>query len=120
MIQEFTAFANSRSPFSITTEQVGHFDKSVIYLSVENNPELQNLYDQLKEFLLTQLEFRQEETGNNFKPHITLEKKLSKEDFRKGWEGIKDLSLRTSFEASHFSLMKHNGRNWEERERFEF
>src|SRR6185503_5689834 len=116
--EKLSVLARGIDPFSVSTNGIGHFDKSVIYISVMPNPDLETLYGNVREFLLKEMQFREEETAKEYKPHITLEKKLSKPEFSEHWENIKLMSLPLTFPVRSLSLMKHNGRSWDELKRF--
>jgi len=110
--------AGSIQPFEIGVSGVGHFDYRVIFIGVNENPELLNLHQGLKNILETYLKFTAKEVAVDYHPHITLEKKITKADFRKYWFTVHDKNFEGKFHCYSFSLMKHNGRIWEESERF--
>lgn len=110
--------SGSIEPFEITVSGVGHFDYRVIFIGVNENPELLKLHQGLKNILLTYLKFTSKEVAVEYHLHITLEKKITKSDFRKYWFTIHDKKFEGKFRCSSFSLMKHNGRVWEEASKY--
>ncbi len=107
-------------PFEITINNFNHFDNRTLYIAVNKNEPLQNLYQQVKKILVEKLNFPSNHISNNFTPHITLEKKLTKELFTMGWNAIEHLQYKATFTVSSFSLMKHNGIKWEPLHHFNF
>jgi 2'-5' RNA ligase len=112
--------AENFHPFEIRLSGVSHFDHRVIFIGVEENPVLMQLHQELKEMLMKELKFNSEEVSVEYHPHITLEKKITKADFNLFWKKIQDEKFEGSFQCSSFFLMKHNGRVWEEAEKFKF
>jgi len=112
------SLAQNFQPFEINLSGIGHFDHRVIFIGVEDDPVLKKLHLDLKNILTTEIGFGEKEVAVNYKPHITLEKKISKADFDFYWEKIKDEKIEGKFQCKSFSLMKHNGRVWDEYENF--
>ena len=108
------------SPFEVSLSGIGHFDKRVIWLKVVDNPVLSELNIRIKKFLLEKMRFTADEVSSDYIPHITLEKKLRKEDFEKCWKIISDEKFEGSFTADSFSLMRHTGVKWNEIRRYVF
>jgi 2'-5' RNA ligase len=113
------SLAESFESFEIKLSGIGHFDQRVIFIGVKDNPVLTKLHLDLKNILMTKIGFRQNEVSEKYKPHITLEKKIGKDDFNFHWEKMKDKKFEGKFRCKSFSLMKHNGRIWEEVEKFD-
>ncbi len=113
------ALAKNFHPFEIELSGVGHFDQRVIYIDVVPNAELMNLYGELKNMLLSEMNFSPNEVAPDYHPHITLEKKISKSDFGDYSKKIQDEKFEGKFLCRSFSLMKHNGRIWAEIEKFD-
>ena len=112
--------AQTLKPFNVTINNCNHFDSLTLYIAVNNNNPLQNLYKQVKNILVERFNFPSNHISNNFTPHITLEKKLTKELFTKGWNAIEYLQYKATFTVTSFSLMKHNGIKWEPLHHFKF
>jgi 2'-5' RNA ligase len=112
------SLAEGSHPFEIRLSGLGHFDRRVIFIRVEDNPALVKLHQDLKEILLTKMNFYLKEVSVEYHPHVTLEKKIKSADFDFYWEKIQDQKFIGKFLCNSFSLMKHNGRIWEEAEKF--
>ena len=110
--------AGNFQPFEIRVSGIGHFDQRVIFIKVEENHVLLNLHHDLKEMLMTKMNFTSKEVVDEYRPHITLEKKISKADFNFHWSKIRDENFEKKFLCDSFSLMKHNGRVWEEADKY--
>jgi len=113
------SLAERSHPFEIKLYGSGHFDRRVIFIGIEENPILVKLHDDLKEILLSEIDFDSKEVSVEYHPHITLEKKIKGADFNFYWEKIRDIKFEGVFQCDSFSLMRHNGRIWEEAERFD-
>ena len=114
-----TALIKKISPFNVHISGAGHFDKRIIYLKVESNPELTGLHEDIKNMLCGSFGFLQNEVAAAFTPHITLEKKLVMKEFDDCWEKIRDVHFEKSFMADSVSLMRHTGIKWIEARRFD-
>ena len=73
--------AQTLKPFNVTINNCNHFDSLTLYIAVNNNNPLQNLYKQVKNILVERFNFPSNHISNNFTPHITLEKKINKRAF---------------------------------------
>ena len=112
------SLAENFKSFEIKLSGVGHFDQHVIFIGIEDNPVLKKLHVDLKNILTTKIGFNPKEVSGDYKPHITLEKKIAKNDFNYYWEKVKDEKFAGKFPCESLSLMKHNGRIWEECKRY--
>jgi len=107
-------------PFPISLSGTGHFDNRIIYIKVMDQPFLNNLYTEVKKLLIEKLNFASNEVASSFTPHVTLEKKITRQDFQKYWDEIMNIPFEGIFVADSFSLMRHTGVKWEEIRRYEF
>ena len=106
-------------PFSIVLSGTGHFDNRIIYIKVMDQPLLIDLYIEVKKILTEKLNFASNEVASSFTPHVTLEKKITRQDFQKYWDQIKNIPFEGTFVADSFSLMRHTGIKWEEIRRYD-
>jgi 2'-5' RNA ligase len=114
------SLAERRHRFEINLSGFGQFNHRVIFIEVVENPALVQLYQEIKQILLTKMDFASNEVSVKYHPHITLEKKIKSADFNFYWEKIEDQKFNGEFLCNSFSLMRHNGRVWEEIEKFVF
>jgi len=112
------SLAERYHPFEIKLSAPGHFDRRVIFIGVDYNPALVKMHQDLKEILLTKMNFDSKEVSVEYHPHVTLEKKIKSADFNFYWEKIKDEKFEGKFLCNSFSLMRHNGKVWVEAEKF--
>ena len=108
-------------PFRVSLENFGAFPPRVIYIDVLQQPVMNNLQESLQELIS---EFAMPETkakpSRPFHPHMTLAfRDLTKEQFRKAWQEFNERELAYSWEVEHFTLLRHNGKFWEEKQEFE-
>lgn len=104
--------AQTVKPFPVKLSGVGHFDGRIIYVKVDRNDLLTELHLRVKSILVSKFQFKPKEVSSDFQPHITLEKKLTGENFNKFWKTIKDVEVNENFIANSFSLLRHNGVKW--------
>ncbi len=104
--------ARTLKPYTVKLSGVGHFDGRIIYVKVDQSETLNGLYRGVKSILVSKLQFSTKEVSADFKPHVTLEKKIAGEDFNMHWKNIKDVEVNESFIADSFSLLRHTGVKW--------
>ena len=104
--------ARTVKPFPVKLSGVGHFDGRIIYVKVDESETLNGLYRGVKSILVNKFQFSTKEVSADFKPHVTLEKKIAGEDFNMHWKNIKDVEVNERFIADSFSLLRHNGVKW--------
>ena len=105
-------------PFMVSLENFGAFPPRVIYIDVLPQPEMEKLQQAIKE-LIPQFAQPDPKVNNDrpFHPHMTLAfRDLSKEQFRKAWKEFNEEELSYSWEVESFTLLRHNGKHWEEKQ----
>lgn len=101
-------------PFIVTLSGFGAFPPKVIFIKVKSPELIIELHDHLKSYLIERLGFKTEEIPKPFRPHMTLATRdLSKPNFRKAWNEMKNQAFESEFYASRLVLLKHNGKFWE-------
>lgn len=108
-------------PCRVSLENFGAFPPRVIYINVLHQPLLDRLEQSIKRLVP---EFAQPESKSKvyderpFHPHMTLAfRDLTKEQFKPAWQEFNEKELSYSWEAEGFSLLRHNGRHWEEKQK---
>lgn len=100
-------------PFNIGLNGFGNFKPKVIYINVEENSVLKNL------FMLFFNEYNhfvglEEKPKSKFHPHITIAfRDLDKEHFTEAWNYFNPLPFSECFNTQSITLFKHNGKVWE-------
>ncbi len=104
--------SHSVSPFPVRLSGIGQFDGRIIHLKAEQSEMLTGLHLGVKSILVNKFQFSAKDVSADFKPHITLEKKLSGEDFNTCWKNTRDVTVNERFIADSFSLLRHTGVKW--------
>lgn len=121
LVEALKDIAANFNPFMVSLENFGAFPPRVIFIDVLRNPRMDLLQQKIKKIIP---EFAQKDPKLNqdrpFHPHMTLAfRDLSKEDFKKAWQEFKEEELSYSWEAESFTLLRHNGNRWEEKQEIE-
>lgn len=109
----FDSLVKDIEPFEICVNGINKFDEGIIFINVENNPNL----DMLRRRILRDLHeqfgvepYRLEDDQFHF--HATLAHGLSKNDFLMAYEGLKKMPVQMCFTLSAMGLFCHTGDNW--------
>lgn len=107
-------------PFEVCLENYGAFPPRVIFIDVLAQPKMNELQEELDKLIF---EFAEPDPkkpkGRPFHPHMTLAfRDLQKEQFKKAWQEFNERELSYCWEAEHFTLLRHNGKRWEELQEF--
>lgn len=107
------------SPFEVSLKDYGAFSPRVIYIDVEEQPEMEKLQKAVMKQVVELAEEEKKRPDHPFHPHMTLAfRDLTKPNFRRAWQEYKDKELSYRWEARQFTLLKHNGKNWDEYRQF--
>lgn len=94
--------------FILIVKGFNAFAPRVIYLKIEESPEL----SAIRTNLMKHVQFV--ETGMHFIPHITLASRdLSKSMFHRAWSIYRHETFVEEFVVSSLALLKHNGKFWD-------
>lgn len=106
--------------FEISLINFDHFDNRVIYVNVVPSAELLELQNQVAEAAKKELNlFHADHRDRPYHPHMTVGfRDLRPSEFIKAWEDFKNRQYEKRFRCSSFSLMKWNGKRWEEMEKY--
>ncbi|HIF15210.1 MAG TPA: 2'-5' RNA ligase family protein [Bacteroidetes bacterium] len=112
---ELNEFCKGQTGFEISLNNYGSFPPRTIYIKPKRSLELEQLYENLRSFLESKLNFNNKELGNyKFNPHMTIANRdISKTDFAVAWKHYQDKEYKRKFMLNNISLLKHNGENWD-------
>jgi 2'-5' RNA ligase len=107
--------ARTFSPFTVELEGFGAFPPRVIYIDVVKSAELERLQRALNRQMKVAFQvFNANYQDRPFRPHLTLAfRDLKKAQFREAWAEFQHKEVRYTWEASHFTLLKHDGYRWQ-------
>lgn len=114
-------FAVTQTKFEVNLNGFDFFEPRVIFVKVMQHEQLQQLHRQLIKTLIDALNFDKNLSGKRFHPHITIATRDLKKDV---FYRVKDLYVNRSFQADFkidkIWLLKHNGKNWDKHQAFNF
>ena len=108
-------------PFKIALKDYGSFSPKVIYINVVASVAITALYENVQFALKTKMNLHNADyKGKGFHPHITIAfRDLKKSFYQAAWGELKEKNYENSFQCSSFTLLKHNGRTWDEYREFD-
>lgn len=120
-MEEILADLSSRfNTFNAELQDISSFSTRVIYIKVTENPYLTEMQKTIeKEARNHQAVFHYDYDERPFRPHLTLAfRDLTKENFYKAWDELGGMKIRAEFNVRDFSLLKHDGKQWQEHKSF--
>ncbi len=106
-------FLQVQKPFQVKIDGVGTFGNRVIYLGIEQSPELLLLQSNLKSFCKKELNLIDELSDRNYHPHLTVAfKDLKPSHFLEVLSLVKNHSFDAQFEAIELSILKRKEGKW--------
>ena len=120
--QALENFSSSSAQLTIEVRSVGQFGERVIFLAPSYNSELLSLQASLAKTVRRELNLLNANyKDRGFHPHITIAfRDLKKQFFDEAYAYFDNKTIDLSFTVSNFSLLKHNGKKWEDYQRFDF
>lgn len=114
--------ANKMQPFEVALSNFGHFGQRTIFIGVEENERMHELFKILMKSMKIHFNiFNADYKNRGFNPHLTLAfRDLKKATFGKAWPEFEDKVYQAKFMAERFTLLKHNGKFWETYRHFSF
>ncbi len=115
-------FAQGQTPFEIKLKDFGAFPPRVVFVDVKENEALIELQAALNKTCRQQLNLHNANyKDRGFHPHITLAfRDLRKAKFLEAWQEFEHKSFEGSFAADNLTLLKHDGKRWQEFRAFDF
>lgn len=105
--KEFQSFSDRIPPVRIELADFGQFPTHTIYVDVKNREPIQKIVDgmasQSWDWLKPVGKFK---PYFSTKPHMTIARRMTGEQFRRGWEDWKDKHFEAVFEAPEMVLLK--------------
>lgn len=110
VIEELERICAPIPPFQLTLRGLGFFDQSVIFVRVEESPELQALHEAVVDGLVGYVETISERFEKaNFTAHITIAEKLTAEDYRAARAALAGYYPRRRFWVEEVHLLRGIG-----------
>ncbi len=111
-----TGFTRQHNPFKICLDNFSSFEPRVIFINVINTVDLSKFQLELKRFCRRELNLLNSDYKDQaFHPHVTLAfRDLKKAAYHLAWEEFKNKEFKAEFMADKLTLLKHNGRHWEQ------
>lgn len=108
--------------FPIALSNYACFEPRVVFINVQEQPQLNELQKQLVNHVKKHLHlFNQADDMRGFHPHVTVAfRDLKKPVFYKLWEDYQTKQFSHSFTCSTISLLKHQKDNWLVLKNFDF
>jgi len=112
--------ASSMAKFDVSLHDFNCFEPRVIYVDVENTGALTETKNHVLKMARQELKLDFLKDLRGFHPHITIAfRDLKKAQFYKLWKQLMGQTFKASFKATSIALLKHNGKDWEEYQKFE-
>lgn len=106
---------------AVSLKNFGQFNERVIYVHVEKTPPLDTLRKEINKAFRSLSPAVEYNKPMSFNPHITIAyRDIPVERFPIAWEEYAYKTYRRSFEAKGFSLLRHDGKQWNVLETFHF
>ncbi len=121
LVEALTQKAEGFNPFEVCLQNFGAFPPRVIYIDVEPQPVMNVLQTELKRLVPRFAEKDNRwKTEGSYHPHMTLAfRDLEKQQFREAWKEFNERELSYCWLAESFTLLRHNGKHWEEKQQIE-
>jgi 2'-5' RNA ligase len=111
--QHLGEFAGNQAPIPVVLDGFAAFSPRVIFINVLKTPELLANRAALLAHTRSKLGIA---TADNrpFAPHMTVAfRDLTRAHFKTAWEEFKSRSLHFEFNATHLTLLIHDGKRWQ-------
>jgi 2'-5' RNA ligase len=113
--EKIDEIATHNDLFSLGLNGFGQFQKRVIYVHVETNDDLTNLFLEIRKVMKINFNIYNADYKNRgFNPHITLAfRDLKKEAFKEVWPDFENVEYKKTIDVNNLCLLKHNGQYWD-------
>jgi 2'-5' RNA ligase len=103
-----------KNSFMVSLKDFGSFEPRVIFINIEEKPDLFGLQKQLVSHVKRNLNlFNQADDMRGFHPHITIAfRDLKKPMFFKMWEKYQGKQFEATFDCDSFCLLKQKEEKW--------
>ena len=107
---------NLKSPIenlTISLDGFSHFGKKVLFVHVENTPQLEDIKKQVESHFVKHMGNIIKPEQRPFHPHITIANRdMKPSDFTKAWEHFSKIVFKENFVADAISLLKLSPDQW--------
>jgi 2'-5' RNA ligase len=111
VIDQMEEVCSQWEPFEIQLGGLGVFRNSVLYVKVDESPDLADLHNDLLESLDGYVETLQGKyDGSAYTPHLTLAESMAPEDLPEARRALADCRFRRRFTVSEIHLLRGKGR----------
>ena len=118
--ESLASLAPQLHTFEVKIKNFSCFEPRVIYIDVVENESLSHVKEEVMEVSRKVWKLQVPRDMRGFHPHITIGfRDLKKPQFFKAWDQLKERTFHASFEAEKITLLKHNGKHWDEHLTFE-
>lgn len=110
---KLSLFFRQRTAFKLIFKGIGRFGRRVIYIRVEDHPELLSLQSELSSFCKQELKFKQELSDLAYHPHMTISfKDLKEKHFDDCLAFLKQEGFYQNMEVQSVALLKKENFIW--------
>jgi 2'-5' RNA ligase len=107
-------FAIGKKGFPLELDGFGSFPPRVLFVKVKDSDALDQLRNQLEDYLIQHSQLPVKKETRSFHPHITIANRdLMKRDYVPAWEHFRNLKYSAGFTVKDVSLLKHDGIRWQ-------
>ena len=118
VLSEFAAY---QAPVPIALEGFGAFPPKVLFVHVQQTPDLLALQPQLYDPLNERLGITARNRYPTFEPHVTIAlRDLSISAFDRAWPQFRDRPFSAEFVVPKLTRLEHDGTRWQVAAQFEF
>ena len=115
LVQSLSNLAHETPPFEIELEGFGAFPPRAIFIELKKNDDLYELKSKMNRISLQDWKLFDRVDTRPFYPHITVAfRDLRKPAFEAAWKLYEHKEFQRKFEAKSLTLLKHNGKEWDE------
>lgn len=106
--------------FEIELDGFGQFNERTVFIDVEHTDALHGLFKAIMRAMKVNFNiFNADYKNRGYNPHMTLAfRDLKRDEFKRAWPDFKDKNYQQRFTATAFTLLKHNGKSWDEYKKF--
>jgi 2'-5' RNA ligase len=111
--EKLTPFFSTYSSLTIELNGFGKFDSSVIFIKPVANAYLENMQEDLRNYLSRSFSFVEPISSRKFNPHVTIASgDLRKKYFHPAWEEFESKVFNETWNVPSAHLLKHDGKMW--------
>ena len=120
LLSKLSEFSFGNFPFQVELNGFDFFSPRVIFINVGENSHLENLQKELSKYIRLELNiFNSDYKSRPYHPHMTIAfRDLKKSIFPLAEDYFSKKPYQANFSANQFSLLKHNGKEWEEFQKY--